>query len=57
MVKVVNRRTPYINVIRIREKLISYVKLDHTFHQNKYGNVKKKDLCVEKIGNPGEEAI
>ena len=30
--------TPYINVTRIQEILISYVKLDHTFHQNKYGS-------------------
>ena len=30
LVKVVNRS--YINIMRICEELISYIKLDHTFH-------------------------
>ena len=39
MVKVVN--CSYIDVMRICEKLISYIKLDHTFHWNKYSNKNK----------------
>ena len=41
----------YINVMRIREKLISGVKLDHTctFHYNKY-NISGRTNAIARLG-------
>ena len=41
----------YINVMRIREKLISCVKLDHTctFHYNKYG-ISGRTNAIARLG-------